>query len=123
MAAQPKHGQICHVELHSKDFKGSQKFYETLFGWKFDLTMGDEYLMFNDGSGFVGGGFHKDTPVSTGAPLVYILTDDLVRSLGDIVKAGGQQVQDKMEIPNVGWWGSFKDTQGNVLGLFEGANH
>ena len=116
-----KQGQIMWMEFHSKDFATTQSFYERVFGWKFDSSMGPEYLMFDDGSGVVGGGFSKDTPVSTGSPLVYVWVDDLEKSLAQIAEAGGTQVKEKTEIPTVGWWGSFKDPSGNLVGLYETA--
>ncbi len=35
MADQPKPGSIVHIEIHVKEPKKAEKFYATLFGWKF----------------------------------------------------------------------------------------
>jgi predicted enzyme related to lactoylglutathione lyase len=65
-----------------------------------------------------GGGFNKIDKVGTGGCLLYIKADDIEKKLKEIEKAGGKTVQTKMEIPQIGWFGTFKDIFGNTLGLF-----
>ena len=73
-----------------------------------------------DGSG---GGFPE---VSAEAPaghvLIYIDSDDIEADLKKVEKLGGTVVHPKTEIPNMGWFGMFKDPTGNVLGLYTSAN-
>jgi predicted enzyme related to lactoylglutathione lyase len=40
MADRPKPGSIVHVEFHAKDPKKLEKFYGSLFGWKFQEVPG-----------------------------------------------------------------------------------
>jgi predicted enzyme related to lactoylglutathione lyase len=73
-----------------------------------------------DGSG---GGFpevSKDAPA--GQVLVYIDSDDIEADLKKVEKLGGIVVYPKTEIPNIGWFGLFKDPTGNVLGLYTSMN-
>jgi predicted enzyme related to lactoylglutathione lyase len=37
-------------------------------------------------------------------------------------KLGGLTVQGKTEIPNIGWYGIFKDPSGNRIGLYTSRN-
>lgn len=114
------HGAMTWFELHSSDFAATQSFYQQVFGWKFSQDMGPEYLMFEDTTGNVGGGFQKDIAVSAGSPMLYVTVDSIEKSLPQIEELGGKQVTGRSEIPTVGWWASFKDPQGNLLGLYEG---
>ena len=42
--------------------------------------------------------------------------DDFARK---IEMEGGQMLTEKMEIPNMGFMGSFKDTEGNIFAIME----
>jgi predicted enzyme related to lactoylglutathione lyase len=46
-------------------------------------------------------------------------TDDIQKTL-DLVKLnGGIIIREKTEIPTIGWYGLFKDPEGNLIGLFK----
>ena len=113
------HGAMAWFEMYSGDFAQTQRFYEQAFGWKFSTDMGPEYLMFDDSTGNVGGGFHPGMKPSDGSPMLYVFVDSIEKSLPQIAELGGTQVQGKTEIPTVGWWASVKDPQGNVIGVYE----
>src|SRR5438445_13183598 len=55
MADRPKPGAIVHVEFHVKEPKKVEKFYESLFGWKFQEVPGMNYSLFRAPSGPAGG--------------------------------------------------------------------
>src|SRR5437879_7295427 len=55
MADRPKPGAIVHVEFHVKEPKKVEKFYESLFGWKFQEVPGMNYSLFQAPSGPAGG--------------------------------------------------------------------
>ena len=46
MAEEPKPGSIVHVEFHVKEPKKVEKFYGSLFGWKFEAVPGMDYSLF-----------------------------------------------------------------------------
>ncbi|HEX9697567.1 MAG TPA: VOC family protein [Actinomycetota bacterium] len=115
------HGEIQHVELHTTDNAATQSFYEQVFGWTFDHSMGEFYLMFQDPSGRVGGGFSKEIP-ALGTVVFFVTVDSIEKTLAQAAELGGGVVQDKKLIDaNVGSWASFKDPAGNVIGIFESA--
>lgn len=112
-------GKIGWVELHAPDGGKLADFYEQAFGWKIqkDPNM-PEYVMFNDSSGDVAGGFSSEIPKAAGQ--MYLLTDDIDKALATVGKAGGKTVKDKTLISaEIGSWAQFEDPAGNVMGLFE----
>lgn len=110
---------VVHVEIPAKEVGAASKFYQDLFGWKMESIPEMNYTMWADGSGF-GGGFtevSEDTPV--GRVLVYIDSDDIEADLKKVVELGGKVLQEKMEIPQTGWFGIFQDPTGNVLAIYK----
>ena len=113
---------VVHVEIPAKDPEAASKFYQYLFGWKIESVPEMNYTMWEDGSGS-GGGFpavSEDTPA--GRVLVYIDSDDIEADLKKVVELGGKVLQEKMEIPQTGWFGIFQDPTGNVLAVYTSMN-
>jgi len=108
--------KVVHIELVSKDPKKSAEFYSTVFDWETSHMEEMDYYMFQDGS--VGGGFTKPEDAMPSGTVLYLNTDDIQKSLEQVVANGGTVVRDKTEIPTVGWYGLFKDLDGNLVGLF-----
>ena len=48
-----------------------------------------------------------------------IAVDSIEDTERAVPEAGGEQVLDRMEVPDVGQLAYFKDTEGNVMGLWE----
>lgn len=116
------HGEIQHVELHTKDNATTQSFYEQIFGWTFDHSMGESYLMFQDGSKRVGGGFSSEIP-ALDRVVFFVTVDSIDKTLAQAAELGGAvQNEKKLIDANVGSWASFKDPAGNVVGIYESAN-
>lgn len=113
---------VVHVEIPAANLEGAGKFYESLFGWKISHMPEMNYTMWEAGDGS-GGGFPEvsaDNPV--GQVLVYIDSDDIEADLKMVEKLGGKVLHQKTEIPGMGWFGVFKDSTGNVLGLYTSMN-
>jgi predicted enzyme related to lactoylglutathione lyase len=51
--------------------------------------------------------------------VVYVGVDDIDGTLRGIQEAGGTVVTSKFPIPTMGWSARFRDTEGNVIGLFQ----
>lgn len=115
-----KHGAIEWIEIPSTDAAASQKFYETVFGWKMERS-DPKYPMFTDPSGNLGGGFDlRGKPSTGGGIMLYITVDSIDAILPKIESGGGTPVKEKTEISaDIGWWASFKDPSGNTIGLFQ----
>src|SRR5262249_56680446 len=91
--------QIYYIEMSVKDIGASKRFYETVFGWKFE-DYGPEYTSFFDGR--LAGGFRaqKSTPVQ--GLLLVIYARDLVASQKKIKEAGGKIAKDIFAFPSGG---------------------
>ena len=110
--------EICHIEIPALDVNRAAKFYEDLFGWKMTRWGdGEDYILFNTGKE-PSGGIMRVEEVKEGSLIIYIYVEDIPEALGKAETLGAERIQEKMEIPNVGFWGSFRDTEGNVIGLF-----
>jgi predicted enzyme related to lactoylglutathione lyase len=59
-----------------------------------------------------------------GGPLkstvVTIMVSDIDKSLAKVEKLGGKTVQKKQPVGDMGFTAYFKDSEGNVVGLFQG---
>jgi uncharacterized protein len=53
------------------------------------------------------------------APIITIQVDDITRSLKSIEKKVGKTIVKRTKMGQYGAYGYFKDTEGNVVGLFE----
>jgi predicted enzyme related to lactoylglutathione lyase len=113
---------VVHVEIPASDVQAAGTFYQELLGWKITHDQTLNYAMWEAADG-TGGGFPQVSAESpAGQVLVYIHSDDIDADLRKVEQLGGTVVHPKMEIPNTGWFGLFKDPTGNVLGLYTSMN-
>ncbi|MBI5839462.1 MAG: VOC family protein [Chloroflexi bacterium] len=113
---------VVHVEIPAANLEAAGKFYEALFGWKLQHFPEMNYTMWEAGD-HTGGGFTEvsdDNPV--GQVLVYIDSDDIEADLKKAKSLGGKIIQEKMEIPQTGWFGVFQDPTGNRIALYTSMN-
>lgn len=114
-------GRVVHFDIPIDDPERASAFYRDAFGWNvhrwgpvdyWTLTTGDE-----PGPGAEG----AMTPRSE-APegiLVYFAVDDVDAAMARVKDVGGSLVTDKMPIPTIGWSAHVRDTEGNLIGLFQ----
>jgi len=111
-------GKICYIEMPASDIARSSEFYMKVFGWN-TRKRGDGAIAFDDGVGQVSGTWVLGRPPSVSPGLlVYIMVDDMEKTIAAVVKAGGEIVQpvgaDAPEIT-----ARFRDPGGNVIGLYQ----
>ena len=126
---------VVHFEMPAKDKSRVKKFYESAFGWGMQQMGADmsEYLLATTTPtdpkttrpttpGAINGGFfgYKDDELNR-APHLVISVDDIDESIKAVKDAGGEVMGDKMDIPGIGKYVSFKDTEGNVVGILQPA--
>jgi hypothetical protein len=113
---------IVHVEIPALNVESAAGFYRDLFGWKTDHMPEMNYTMWEAGDGSRGGfpGVSADSPA--GQVLIYIDSDDIQSDLAKIAKLGGTVLHPKTEIPGMGWFATFQDPTGNVIGLYTSMN-
>ncbi|HEX2628953.1 MAG TPA: VOC family protein [Chitinophagaceae bacterium] len=117
---------ISWFEIPASDLDRATKFYETIFGVKFNALDLDNIKMrmfeLEDMMGVGGaivdsGGFHK--PSMTDGPLIYLNGNpDVQKVLDKVEAAGGKIMVPKTEIsPEYGYMAVIIDTEGNRIGL------
>jgi predicted enzyme related to lactoylglutathione lyase len=52
-------------------------------------------------------------------PSLVIAIDNIKESMKEVAKAGGTVLGEPMDIPGVGSYVSFRDTEGNILSLLQ----
>ncbi len=123
---------VVHFEMPAKDKKRVSEFYTNVFGWNMQQTgpeMGnyvvaqttetDENNMAKNPGAINGGFYEYKDEEGFKAPSVVIAVDDLKASIEAVKKAGGTVVGLQMEIPGIGSYISFHDTEGNRVGMLQ----
>ena len=123
--------KVVHFEIPADDVERAKKFYGSSFGWELEtMPMGDgEYTSVKttavdeqtqtptDPGAINGGMFQRDERLTS--PVITIDVDGIDDALKQIEDAGGSTVQPRTAIPGMGAFAYFKDSEGNVLGLWE----
>jgi uncharacterized protein len=123
--------KVVHFEIPADDVNRAKNFYGSIFGWDLQTTpMGDgEYTSVlttpvDDQTrmptepGAINGGMMERTS-DVPAPVITIDVDGIDDALSQIKAAGGSTVTPRTPIPGMGAFAYFKDSEGNVLGLWE----
>lgn len=107
---------VVHFEIHGQDPAVLHNFYRKVFGWSIDANNPMAYGLVDTQSdqGIRGG-------IATGGGqrgvTVYIETDDVKGTLDRAVAAGAELVMEPSTIPGVVELATFRDPEGNLLGL------
>jgi uncharacterized protein len=125
---------VVHFEMPYDDAKRLSAFYKSAFGWKMQGTgpqMGDYVLASTTDTspqgrpktpGAINGGFFPKKPDwPAQVPSVVIGVADIKKSMQKVAKAGGTVLGEPMEIPGIGQYVSFTDTEGNRVSLLQPA--
>lgn len=123
---------VVHFEMPYKDSKRVAEFYSKVFGWNMSETgpeMGgymtagtadtDENRMVKT-PGTINGGFYDlNMSQASPAPSVVISVPNLQQAVKDIEAAGGKLLGEPTEIPGIGLWVSFEDSEGNRVSILQ----
>jgi predicted enzyme related to lactoylglutathione lyase len=122
---------VIHFEMPYIDRDRMKKFYEGTFGWQ-TQTLGAEmgnYVVATttetaDGApknpGAINGGFYERPTDEMGQhPSVVIAVNDIHEAIAKINAAGGKVLGEPMEIPGIGQYASFRDTEGNRVSILQ----
>jgi uncharacterized protein len=113
---------VVHIEIPTRNHEESIKFYGELFGWKTEPHPEMNYTTWDALEG-PGGGFSPiGENTKAGDILIHVDSDDIEADLKKAKSLGAKIVREKSEIPNIGWWGVFKDPTGNTIALFTSKN-
>jgi predicted enzyme related to lactoylglutathione lyase len=106
--------RVDYVEFGATDLGRTRRFYERVFGWRFE-DYGPDYTSFQDGR--LSGGFTRDAPVRPANPLIVIYAARLEEVEAKIRSEGGQVVRQTYEFPG-GRRFHFTDPSGNELAVW-----
>jgi predicted enzyme related to lactoylglutathione lyase len=113
-----KHGKVCYIELPSPDPSQSAAFYASIFGWSI-RTRGDGATAFDDATGQVSGSFTSDKQsVSDPGFLLYIMVDDIRKTIASIEAQKGK-IERPLGFHPTELVAHFRDPGGNLLGLYQ----
>lgn len=113
---------VVHIEIPAADLQEAGKFYQELFGWEVEHIPEMNYATWSSGPG-EGGGFNPlSHDVKPNEVMIYVNSEDIEADLKKAASLGASVIQEKMEIPNVGWFGVFKDLTGNSIALYTSMN-
>jgi predicted enzyme related to lactoylglutathione lyase len=123
---------VVHFEMPYDDRERIERFYGDVFGWKlsrFDAqeergyvlaTSAEEDAMPDAPRGAINGGFFPRSPDMPGQhPSVVIAVQDIGAATKAVQAAGGEVLGTPMEIPGVGRYVAFRDTEGNRLSMLQ----
>jgi uncharacterized protein len=110
-------GQIVHIEIPADDTQQGRDFYGSLFGWQFESYPGPSEYHMTRISDQQGGAITNMEPGKRGTR-VYFDVDDVNAGAARVKELGGE-ADEPMAVPNMGWFVTCKDTQGNEFGLWQ----
>ena len=122
--------KVVHFEIPTDDTARAKKFYEETFAWQIQdvpdmsysivrTTEIDEKWMPKE-PGAINGGMLKRGSVVT-SPTFAIDVKNIDEAIEKVKRAGGTIVRKKEAIGSMGFVAYFKDTEGNVLSLWQNA--
>lgn len=124
------HNPVVHFEMPYEDAARVRKFYEQAFGWGMDQLGSDmaDYIMARTAEaddknmvknpGNINGGFFKKS-ADNGYPSVVIAVKDIREAIEKVKAAGGKIPGEPVEIPGVGMYVAFIDTEGNRASILQ----
>lgn len=124
--------KVVHFEIPTDDHPRAKRFYAEVFGWGVqDMPTGEDVYTFaitspvdenfqHQEPGAINGGMFKRSPqLPITSPVITIGVDSIDEHLRRIEEAGGSTEVPKGEVPGMGYYAYFKDTEGNLMGLWE----
>ena len=123
---------VVHFEMPYADRNRMAQFYKSAFGWQMQMMgedMGNYVLALTTETangcattpGHINGGFF---PASTGSPIqqhpsVVIAVEDIETAIESVASAGGKVLGQAMQIPGIGLYVAFADTEGNHCSMLQ----
>ena len=123
---------VVHFELPYDNRERMAKFYGSAFGWQTELLGEDmdKYVVATTTAigkdhrprepGAINGGFYaktSDRPAQY--PTVVIAVDNIKEAAKKVKQAGGSVLGEPVEIPGIGQYVAFTDTEGNRVSMLQ----
>ncbi len=123
--------RVVHFEIPTDDVARAREFYGSIFGWQLQpmedmgytlatTTPVGEQTHAPTEPGAINGGMMQRS-AETPHPVITIEVDSIDESLKKVEANGGSVMKPRSDMSGMGWFAYFKDSEGNVLGLWENA--
>jgi len=112
--------QLSYVDIPTTDLKRAQRFYGSVFGWKFRPLAGTKDLLVLETGGPLNG-YLRRVPkiIRTPGVLVYVEVPDIDGLLVKVRRLRGKILQPKYEMPERGWSAVIASFDGCAFGLWQ----
>ena len=126
---------VVHFEIPYVDRQRIATFYESAFSWKIEMLgedMGNYVLPTTAiadarkgaSAGAINGGFYPKKPDWPAQyPSVVIGVEDIETAIKKVAQAGGEVLGEPYEIPGIGHYVSFMDSEGNRVSMLQPMRH
>lgn len=122
--------RVVHFEIPYDDSSRASEFYKEVFDWSIQPMQEMDYTMVTTGPvneqgmstepGYINGGmFKREEPL--GPPMLTIDVADIEKTLEKIASQNGTTVVEKQPVGDMGFIAYFKDSEGNLVGLWQNA--
>ena len=121
---------VVHFEIPVEEQERARKFYSSVFDWGFDempyegdvytfaiTSPVDENFEYKEKGAINGGMFKRYDDLKN--PVITIGVPSIDEYIKKIEASGGKVIVPKGEVPDMGYYAYFKDTEGNVMGIWE----
>lgn len=112
---------LVHFEIPANNPEKLVDFYGGLLGWKFEKMPGMDYwsvMTVEEGEQGVNGGMMRRTDPQQ-MPMNYYQVESVDAFSAKVPSMGGTVVMAKMAVPQMGWFGLYRDPDGNPFGLWQ----
>jgi len=123
--------KVVHFEIPADDLTRAKKFYQETFGWQLQDVPDMSYVMARTTEtdekwmpkepGAINGGMMKRNDIVP-VPSFAIDVPNLEEAIEKVKQSGGTIVKGKTSVGSMGFIAYFKDTEGNVLSLWQNAS-
>jgi uncharacterized protein len=110
-------GQIVHIEIPADDTEKGRQFWGGLFGWQFEVAPGTTDYFMTRVSDNAGAAVTSMEPGKKGTR-PYFDVEDVNAGAARVQELGGK-ADEPMPVPNMGWFVTCTDPQGNEFGLWQ----
>jgi predicted enzyme related to lactoylglutathione lyase len=124
-------GRVVHFEIPYDDGERARTFYREAFDWQLQEMPGMEYTLAMTGpsgdqgpteAGYINGGLLAREESAAPGPVVVMDVPSIDTALATVERLGGSTVVPKQPIGEMGFTAYVRDTEGNVVGLWETAS-
>lgn len=121
--------KVVHFEIPFDNEKKAKEFYSKVFGWKITEVPDMSYNMVHTAevdenqmpteAGAINGGMYERGEKGSHSPVIVIDVANIDEKIKIIKKVGGEITMAKVTVGDMGFYAQFKDSEGNILGIWE----